>query len=80
MRGNLGGRPVGGKDKEPCTRWSANSSELEVKAKKRQATKLQLQPKGAVICRGPLQAMEQLLLQVEAALVQHSIPRLLLDR
>ena len=36
MRGNL----VGGKDKEPRTRRSANSSELEVKAKKRQATKV----------------------------------------
>jgi len=71
---------VGGKDKEPHTRRSANSSELEVKAKKRQATKLQLQQKGAVICRGPLQAMEQLLLQVEAALVQLPIPRRLLDR
>jgi len=51
MRGNLGGRPVGGKDKEPRTRRSANSSELEVKAKKRQATKVAAAAEG----RGNLQ-------------------------
>ena len=41
---------------------------------------MQLQPKGVVICRGPLQAMEQLLLPVEAALIQLPIPRRVLDR
>jgi len=46
MRGNLGGRPVGGKDKEPRTWRSANSSELEVKAKKWQATKVSAAAEG----------------------------------
>lgn len=66
------------RSRAPGGQPTALSSRSKLKSDRQ--PKLQLQPKGVVIYRGPLQAIEQLLLPVEAALVQLPIPRRVLDR